>query len=104
MLDLLRRKLCQETVAASCRRAKRCNFPAWVRGRLDTYSMALGYLYGAIVALVCSWSARVIAASPVILWQVWLFFAPAVDPTTERKVLGLALFAVALVHLLRQRI
>jgi sec-independent protein translocase protein TatC len=37
-----------------------------------------------------------VLALPVLLWQLWLFFAPAVDPTAERKVLGLALFAVAL--------
>ena len=37
-----------------------------------------------------------VLALPVVLWQVWLFFAPAVDPVAERKVLGLALFAVVL--------
>jgi sec-independent protein translocase protein TatC len=37
-----------------------------------------------------------VLALPVILWQAWLFFAPAVDPVAERKVLGLSLVAVAL--------
>ena len=37
-----------------------------------------------------------VLALPVILWQLWLFFAPAFDPSSERKVLGLALFAVVL--------
>jgi sec-independent protein translocase protein TatC len=32
----------------------------------------------------------------VILWQLWLFLAPAFDPASERRVLGLALFAVVL--------
>jgi sec-independent protein translocase protein TatC len=37
-----------------------------------------------------------VLALPVVLWQVWLFFAPAFDPSAERKVLGLALSAVVL--------
>jgi sec-independent protein translocase protein TatC len=32
----------------------------------------------------------------VILWQLWAFFAPAVDPLAERKVLALAAFAVVM--------
>ena len=48
-----------------------------------------------VTLTVCVYAGFVLAL-PVILWQLWLFFAPAVDPTTERKVLGLALFAVAL--------
>lgn len=30
-----------------------------------------------------------VAALPIVLWQVWAFFAPAVDPAHERKVLAL---------------
>jgi sec-independent protein translocase protein TatC len=37
-----------------------------------------------------------VLALPVVLWQIWLFFAPAVDPAAERKALGLAICAVAL--------
>ena len=48
-----------------------------------------------VTLTVCLYAGFVFAL-PVILWQGWLFFAPAVDPPTERKVLGLALFAVAL--------
>jgi sec-independent protein translocase protein TatC len=48
------------------------------------------------VTLTVSLYAGFVLALPVILWQLWLFFAPAVDPPTERKVLELALFAVAL--------
>jgi sec-independent protein translocase protein TatC len=40
--------------------------------------------------------AGVVLASPVILWQVWAFFAPALEPTAERKMLGLAAFAITL--------
>jgi sec-independent protein translocase protein TatC len=48
-----------------------------------------------VTLTVCAYAGFVLAL-PVVLWQVWLFFAPAVDPAAERKVLGLALFAVAL--------
>jgi len=48
------------------------------------------------VTITVSLYAGFVIALPIILWQLWLFFAPAVDPTTERKVLGLALFAVLL--------
>jgi sec-independent protein translocase protein TatC len=42
---------------------------------------------------VCLYAGFVLAL-PVILWQLWLFLAPAFDPASERRVLGLALFAV----------
>jgi sec-independent protein translocase protein TatC len=48
------------------------------------------------VSLTVSIYAGFVLALPVVLWQVWLFFAPAFDPAAERKVLALALFAVAL--------
>jgi sec-independent protein translocase protein TatC len=48
------------------------------------------------VTLTVSIYAGFVLALPIVLWQVWLFFAPAVDPVAERKVLGLALFAVVL--------
>ena len=32
----------------------------------------------------------------MILWQVWAFFAPALERTAERKMLGLAAFAATL--------
>jgi sec-independent protein translocase protein TatC len=48
-----------------------------------------------ITITVCLYAGFVLAL-PVILWQLWLFMAPAVDPVAERKVLGLALFAVVL--------
>ena len=48
------------------------------------------------VTITVSLYAGFVIALPIILWQLWLFFAPAVDPETERKVLGLALSAVAL--------
>jgi sec-independent protein translocase protein TatC len=48
-----------------------------------------------VTITVCLYAGFVLAL-PVILWQVWLFFAPAVGPSTERRVLGLVLFSVAL--------
>ena len=48
------------------------------------------------VTIMVSVYAGFVVALPIVLWQLWLFFAPAVDPAAERKVLGLALFAVAL--------
>ena len=44
---------------------------------------------------VCIYAGFVLAL-PVILWQVWSFFAPAVDPRAERRVLGLVFAAVVL--------
>jgi sec-independent protein translocase protein TatC len=48
-----------------------------------------------ITITVCLYAGFVLAL-PVILWQLWLFLAPAFDPRAERRVLGLAVFAVVL--------
>jgi sec-independent protein translocase protein TatC len=37
-----------------------------------------------------------VLASPVILWQIWAFFAPAFEPAAERTILALAAFAATL--------
>jgi len=58
--------------------------------------LATGVAEPFTVSITVSVYAAVVLASPVILWQLWSFFAPAVDPTAERKVFGLVLFAVAL--------
>ena len=58
--------------------------------RLYTFGVAEPFT----VSITVSLYAGFVLALPVILWQVWLFFAPAVDPVAERKVLGLSLFAV----------
>ena len=44
---------------------------------------------------VCVYAAIVLSL-PILLWQVWSFFAPAVDPAHERRVLGLVGAATAL--------
>jgi sec-independent protein translocase protein TatC len=48
-----------------------------------------------VTITVCLYAGFVLAL-PVVLWQLWLFFAPAVGPGTERKALGLSILAVAL--------
>jgi len=48
------------------------------------------------VTITVSLYAGFVLALPVVLWQLWLFFAPAVEPAAERKVLGLAAGAVVL--------
>jgi sec-independent protein translocase protein TatC len=35
-------------------------------------------------------------ALPIILWQVWAFFAPAMNPRTQRSIAGFVIFAGAL--------
>jgi sec-independent protein translocase protein TatC len=60
--------------------------------RLATFGVAEPFT---VTITVCLYAGFVLAL-PIILWQMWLFFAPAVEPTVERKVLGLALAAVAL--------
>jgi sec-independent protein translocase protein TatC len=58
--------------------------------------LAIGVAEPFTVTLSVSMYAGFILALPVILWQVWAFFAPAFDASAERKVLGLVGFAVAL--------
>ena len=46
--------------------------------------VTLGVAEPFTVSLTVSLYAGVVLASPVILWQVWAFFAPALEPTAER--------------------
>lgn len=48
------------------------------------------------VSLTVSVYAGFLLAVPVILWQVWSFFAPAFEPSNERRMLRLVGFASAL--------
>jgi len=48
-----------------------------------------------VTLTVCMYAGFVLAL-PVILWQVWVFFAPAVEPASERKMIVLAMFALLL--------
>jgi sec-independent protein translocase protein TatC len=58
--------------------------------------LAIGVAEPFTVSVSVSLYAGFLLALPVILWQLWAFFAPAFDPNAERKVLGLVGFAVAL--------
>jgi len=58
--------------------------------------LAIGVAEPFTVSLSVSMYAGFVLALPVILWQIWAFFAPAFDPSAERKVLGLVGFAIAL--------
>ena len=58
--------------------------------------VALGVAEPFTITITVCFYAGFVLALPVILWQLWLFLAPAFDPAAERKVLGLALFAVVL--------
>jgi sec-independent protein translocase protein TatC len=58
--------------------------------------LALGVAEPFTVSMTVSLYAGVVLASPVILWQVWAFFAPAFEPTAERTILALAAFAATL--------
>jgi len=72
---------------------------AWLNRPLPAghrHLLTLGVAEPFTVTLTVCLYAGVVLASPVILWQVWAFFAPAFEPTAERKVLGLATFAAAL--------
>ena len=48
-----------------------------------------------VTLTVCMYAGFLLAL-PVILWQVWGFFAPAVEPASERKMIMLAVVAIAL--------
>jgi sec-independent protein translocase protein TatC len=58
--------------------------------------LTLGVAEPFTVSLTVSLYAGVVLASPVILWQLWAFFAPAFERTTERKLFGLVGSAAAL--------
>lgn len=48
------------------------------------------------VSVTVSLYAGFLLSLPVILWQIWGFFAPAFDRSTERRALGFAAFAAVL--------
>src|SRR5438045_667079 len=69
---------------------------AWLHRPLPAghrHLVTLGVAEPFTVSLTVSLYAGVVLASPVILWQVWAFFAPAFERTAERTILALAAFA-----------
>jgi sec-independent protein translocase protein TatC len=58
--------------------------------------LATGVAEPFTVSIVVSLYAGLAVSSPVVVWQIWAFFAPAFGPSAERKMLLLVAFAVAL--------
>lgn len=48
------------------------------------------------VSVAVSLYAGLLFAVPLVLWQVWSFLAPALDPAAERRILALAAFGLVL--------
>jgi sec-independent protein translocase protein TatC len=49
-----------------------------------------------MISIMVSFWAAIALALPVILWQAWSFFAPAISEHSQRRILGFVLFATAL--------
>jgi sec-independent protein translocase protein TatC len=58
--------------------------------------LAIGVAEPLTVSIVVSLYAGFLLSLPLILWQLWSFLAPAIDPKSERRVIFLVAFAVAL--------
>lgn len=58
--------------------------------------LATGVAEPFTVSITVSLYAGLAISSPVILWQVWAFFAPAFQSSSERKMIVLVAFAAAL--------
>ncbi len=58
--------------------------------------LTLGVAEPFTTSLKLSFMAGVLLALPIILWQVWAFLAPALDPKTQRSITGFVAFAGAL--------
>ena len=70
----------------------------WLTGPLpdDKKLVTLGVTEPFTTSVKVSMIAALALALPVVLWQAWAFFAPAVQPHFERVILVLVLFATAL--------
>jgi sec-independent protein translocase protein TatC len=60
------------------------------------HPITLGVAEPFSVSITVSLYAGLVGALPIVLWQLWGFFAPAFDQTVERKTVGLVAFATAL--------
>jgi sec-independent protein translocase protein TatC len=58
--------------------------------------LATGVAEPFTVSIAVSLYAGILVASPIILWQLWAFFAPAFEANAERKVFVLVVFAAVL--------
>jgi sec-independent protein translocase protein TatC len=57
--------------------------------KLITFGVAEPFTTSLKVSLVAGF----MLALPIVLWQLWAFFAPALDPKTQRGIVGFAVFA-----------
>ena len=72
---------------------------AWLNHPLpadNRKTVTLGVAEPFTVSLTVSLWAGFLLSLPITLWQLWGFFAPAVQPRFERKALGLVVVATAL--------
>jgi sec-independent protein translocase protein TatC len=60
--------------------------------QLITFGVAEPFTTSLKVSIV----AGILLALPVVLWQLWAFVAPALDPSTQRSIAGFVVFAGAL--------
>ena len=60
--------------------------------QLATFGVVEPFTTSIKVSLV----AGVLLALPIVLWQLWAFVAPALDPSTERSIVGFTAFAAVL--------
>jgi sec-independent protein translocase protein TatC len=70
----------------------------WLNGPLPPHfrPVTLGVAEPFTITITVCLYAGFVFALPIVLWQLWSFFVPAVEPASERKLLGLAAFSVAL--------
>ena len=70
----------------------------WLNSPLphDTRPVTLGVAEPFTITLTVCVYAGIVFALPVVLWQLWSFFAPAIEAGTERKMLGLIAFSFVL--------
>lgn len=60
--------------------------------KLVTYGVAEPFL----TSLQVSFAAGIALALPIVLWQLWSFFAPAVEPHAQRAIVWCVIFATVL--------
>lgn len=70
----------------------------WLNGPLPAHTrpVTLGVTEPFTMTITVCIYAGLVAALPIVLWQLWAFFAPAVEPAHERKMLGLVAFSAVL--------
>jgi sec-independent protein translocase protein TatC len=70
----------------------------WLNGPLPPHMklVTLGVAEPFTTTLMVCLYAGLVLSLPVVLWQLWAFFAPAIDRSAERKMLALVAFSIVL--------